>query len=423
MRSFTLACISFVLPALATAADIPKAGSLLLSKGPDGSIANAYSEGVAMSGNGKRISTSTLASNLGPGTFNGFVQVFHYKRSGKSLGVASKTEAGNLANLDCGVSKLSFNGRYVAFDSKSTMAVDSLPGGTTQVFRRDVETGEVVLASVNAAGSHIAESARMLDISDDGRFVLFEAYSDTVVPGLPSMIHRAYVRDLELGTTVLASCNDADVPLSNSTYNAQISANGRFVFFSSASPELDGIGKTGTYVRDLKKGTTKTLSRNYLGDVANDDTMLLGVSSNGRFVVMESEATNLTSLKEGGLVLLDRASGTIKPIDVSVANMPVTGVGSTAIVSNDGERLWAQVAYDGGVFFGKKVDLIEFDLEKKKRWVRISIGGQELMGGEMGIDGSASAEWVAVITDEKITDSKGAIDGNNQRDLYLLRSH
>ena len=41
----------------------------------------------------------------------------------------------------------------------------------------------------------------------------------------------------------------------------------------------------------------------------------------------------------------------------------------------------------------------------------------------MEIDGSANAEWLAVITDEKMTDSTGAIDSNNQRDLYLLRSH
>lgn len=423
MRFLTLASLTFVLPALALAAEIPKAGSLLLSKHADGTIANSPSERVAISANGKRVSNASLASNLGTGTFNGFMQVFLYKRSGNPLGVASKTVLGGSANLDCGASKLSLNGRYIAFESRSSMLVDGVIGGTTQVFRRDMETGEVVLASVKSSGAQVDEHTQVLDMSDDGRFIVFESHTNDVVAGVTTKISRAYVRDVELGTTVLASRNDADVPLTNATYNALISANGRFVFFSSASPELDGIGKVGTYVRDLKKGTTTTLSRNYLGEVANGDTMLLGVSPNARFVVMESEATNLTSLKEGGIVVLDRTNGTVKPIDVSEPNMPITGVGSVAVISNDGARLWVQVAYDGGIFFGKKVDLIEIDRAKKKRWTRISVGGQELMGGQMEIDGSATAEWLAVITDEKITDSTGTIDSNNQRDLYLLRSH
>jgi Tol biopolymer transport system component len=423
MRLSILACVSLVLPALATAADIPKGGSFLLSKNSAGSIANSESGLVSMSANGKRIGFTTLASNLGPGTSNGFEQVFAYKRSGASLGVASKSTLDAPANLDCGYSKLSANGRYVALETKSSLFVDGVISGFNQVFRRDLKTGEVVLASATSTGSQVDGHSRLFDLSADGRFVVFESHSKNVVPGVTKEISRAYVRDLELGTTILVSQNSAGVPLSNATYNPRISANGRYVFFASASPELDGINKIGTYVRDLKKGTTKTLSRNYLGEVANGPTEFLGVSENGRFVVMYTEATNLASVFEGGVVLLDRSKGVITAIKVAKPNLTADWVGDSAIVANDGSRVWVQVHYSGAIGSSHQVDLLEVNRKTKEVFTRISLEGYDPMAGRMDMEGSATAEWIAVSTDEKITDSTGFVDSNAQHDVYVLRAH
>lgn len=423
MRLFTLACITFVLPALALAAEIPKGGSLLLSKNADGQVANANSERVSISSNGKRIGVTTVASNLGSGTFNGFSQVFMYQRGGELLGVSSLSTLDAPANLDCVDSKLSANGRFVAFESASTLFVPGVIGGTNQVFRRDTKTGDVVLASVTTAGTQVDVGATLLDMSRDGRFILFGSGSANVVPGAMNPIFRAYVRDLKLGTTVLASRNDDELPLSNATYNAQISGDGRYVFFASASPEIESINKIGTYVRDLKKGRTKILSRNFLGEVANAYTMFLGMSENGRFVVMQTEATNLTSLKEGGIILLDRSKGTIVPIDVTKPNLTPSYVGESAVVANDGSRVWVQVHYVGPMGATQQYDLLEVDRAAKKLWTRISLEGYDSMSGTMEMEGSANADWIAIQTDEPITDSTGFVDSNAQYDLYLLRAH
>jgi hypothetical protein len=157
--------------------------------------------------------------------------------------------------------------------------------------------------------------------------------------------------------------------------------------------------------------------------VANDDTELLGVSENGRFVVMRTKATNLTSLQEGGIVLLDRSNDVIYGINVSKPNLTVDYVGSDALVANDGSRLWVQVYYTGSMGATQQYDLLEVNRAAKKVWTRVSLEGYDPMMGFMEMDGSATAEWIAVRTDEPITDSTGVIDSNAQRDLYLLRSH
>lgn len=424
MNATLVATICFALPHLAAAAEIPKGGMVLISKNAGGAIANAPGQAIEISGNGKRIAFSTVASNLGPDTFNGFRQIVTYARDGALLGVASKNALGGIANLDCDESALSRTGRYVVFQTRSTMFVDGVAGGTTQVFRRDTTTGEVVLASVTSGGGPVEDGAEALDISDDGRFVVFSAYSTSVVPGLDAGAHRTYVRDLVKGKTILVSRNHLDVPLSDASYDAQISSNGRYVFFDSAAAELEGAPYLGSYVRDLKKGTTTLLSRRKNGEPANGSTEILGVSSNGRFVVMLTESTDLLpNLEEGGIVVLDRETKKMKPIDVSEPNLTITQIGGPAVIANDGSRLFVNVSYDGGMTFGTKSDLIEIDLATKERWTRFSLADIVPMGSPFELAGSANAEWIAVITDAKVTDSTGFGDTNDQRDAYLMRAN
>jgi hypothetical protein len=133
-------------------------------------------------------------------------------------------------------------------------------------------------------------------ISANGRFVVYVAGDRTF--GGP-----VFVKD-----RVDGSVEQADVSSSGAGGNLEsvwgaISANGRFVAFSSAASNLvarDRNGSMDVFVRDRWLGTTRRVSvssgeREGNNDSGNVQTIAGGpvISATGRFVVFESEASNL----------------------------------------------------------------------------------------------------------------------------------
>ncbi len=75
-----------------------------------------------------------------------------------------------------------------------------------------------------------------------------------------------------------------------------VSATGRFVVFVSESRNLvrnDTNGQADVFLRDRVDGTTQRVSTRATGGQANDQSTQPAISDNGRWIVFESEATNL----------------------------------------------------------------------------------------------------------------------------------
>src|SRR5262245_23553123 len=73
--------------------------------------------------------------------------------------------------------------------------------------------------------------------------------------------------------------------------DAQISANGRYVAFTSAAPDLvagDTNGYSDVFVRDLQTGTTQRVSVRSDGGQADRGGGKAGISADGRFVSFTS---------------------------------------------------------------------------------------------------------------------------------------
>src|SRR5688572_27684600 len=74
-----------------------------------------------------------------------------------------------------------------------------------------------------------------------------------------------------------------------------ISASGRYVAFASVATDLvpsDTNGYQDIFVHDRKMGTTERVSVRSNGRQANSLSYSLSLSSNGRYVAFDSEATN-----------------------------------------------------------------------------------------------------------------------------------
>ena len=116
-----------------------------------------------------------------------------------------------------------------------------MPGDTneaTDVFVRDRQTGATRRVSVGPGGVQGDSSSFTPSISADGRFVAFSSSASNLVPDDINGIPDVFVRDRQTGTTRRVSVGPGGVQGNSSSFDPAISADGRFVAFISAASNL-----------------------------------------------------------------------------------------------------------------------------------------------------------------------------------------
>jgi Tol biopolymer transport system component len=193
---------------------------------------------------------------------------------------------------------ISADGRYVAFTSRAKNLSPAAKSGKPQVYVRDMETGVTTLVSraSGADGAAAEYDAADPSISADGRYVAFSSSAESLSPD-DAAITDVFVRDLATATTVLVSrasgpggaAGDAE------SFAPSISADGRHVVFESHADNLSA-GETAPdanaiFVRDLDSGATELISRasGPAGAVAGE-AYGPSISADGRYVAFSSPA-------------------------------------------------------------------------------------------------------------------------------------
>ena len=274
----------------------------LASIGPNGTGGNTPSFSPSASSNGQVVAFTSPAVNLfaGPDT-NANFDVFAWQAASGTAQLVSVnrtgTGTGNGRSLE---PILSANGRLVAFSSEASDLVNNDTNGWQDVFVRDLLAGTTVLISVNQSGTSggLGHSHNPV-FSADGRYVAFTSTAGDLVPGDGNGTEDVFVRDLLLGTTRLVSVNEAGTGSGNSfSSRPSISADNRYVAFQSAASDLAPGNPSSLYnvfLRDLVSGTTTLVSTRCDGTRSgNALSWHPALSANGRYVAFTSLATDLT---------------------------------------------------------------------------------------------------------------------------------
>ena len=160
---------------------------------------------------------------------------------------------------------ISGDGRYVAYNGAGLEVWDRVTGQVTHVGSRD-----------NSVGTP--------SFSADGRYVAFSSSANDLVPDDTNGSADVFVWDLTTGTTTRVVAGNGDSGCVN------ISGDGRFIAFCSDASDLaptDTNGKTDVFLWDSASGTTTPLTH---GD---HDSSASSISADGRYVTIDSRATNL----------------------------------------------------------------------------------------------------------------------------------
>jgi Tol biopolymer transport system component len=227
---------------------------------------------------------------------------------------------------------LSADGRFVAFVAEGGISV------------RDRQSGRTGIVSVNPRGEPVSgEFWTGPAISADGRFVAFQSTAANLLSGDTNEAADIFVRDRETGTTECVSVSSTGAPANEWSESSSVSADGRFVAFTSGASNLvpGDTNDTGdVFVRDRQTGTTELVSVSTDGARTDNQSAYPSLSPDGRFVAFWSEASNLVpgdTNNSRDVFVRDRLSGITELVTVSLNGTPAGGAAWEApAVSVDG---------------------------------------------------------------------------------------
>jgi Tol biopolymer transport system component len=192
---------------------------------------------------------------------------------------------------------VSADGRYVAFNSDASTLVPGDTNGTGDVFVRDLRHGTTSRVSVSGTGAQGEGDSAGPAISADGRYVAFSSLAGNLVPGDSGDGHpEVLVRDRVAGTTTRISRSAAGGASDGASVWPAFSGNGRYVAFTSYATNLvagDTNGVADVFRHDLRTKKTALVSVTGDGAQADDISLEPAISRSGRYVTYYSLATNL----------------------------------------------------------------------------------------------------------------------------------
>ncbi|WP_413612357.1 hypothetical protein [Bdellovibrio sp. HCB-110] len=285
--------------------DISNGTRSAISLNSTNQIGNNYNNYPSLSGDGRYVLFVSAATNYVAGAGSSTVfrnQLFVKDRQTGAVVLASSTDGtgpnqGNQSSLEA---RISSDGNYVVFTTSSTNLIAGMPGGTLQVHRKNLQTGimELVSSTNGTVANRGNASSNKPQISQDGRYVVFSSNSTNLVAG--SSGTQIFRKDMNVGTIVLVSSTDgtsANRGNSSST-EPQISDDGRYVTFTSGATNLvAGSSGSQIYRKDLNTGTIVLVSSvdGAAANRGNGASATSSVSADGSRVVFRSSSTNLVS--------------------------------------------------------------------------------------------------------------------------------
>jgi hypothetical protein len=261
-----------------------------------GNQANSVSLSPVISGDGRYVVFESNANNLVADDTNNFSDIFVYDTQTRTTSRVSVDSQGNQGNNASFFPTISGDGRYVAFDSFASNLVADDTNATRDVFIYDAQTRTTSRISVDSQGNQGNNASFFPTISGDGRYVAFDSFANNLVADDTNATRDVFVYDTQTRTTRRVSVDSQGNQGNNESFSSTISASGRYVVFNSNASNLVAGDTNGTgdiFVYDIQTRSISRVSVDSQGNQGNDLSSKPVISSSGRYVAFESYASNL----------------------------------------------------------------------------------------------------------------------------------
>lgn len=292
---------------------------------------------------------------------------------------------GTLSNGYSGEPSVSADGRYVAFSSYANNLVTNDTNYQSDIFVRDSVSNVTERVSISSNGNEANSDCYNPSISGDGRYITFNSYANNLVLNDNNYYSDVFLHDRYLHTTIRISNSDTEEEVNGDSLAASISSDGRYVVFMSYATNLV-LNDTNTFndifIYNISSGTTKRVSVTSTGGETNSNSFNPGISSDGRFVVFTSDANNLVANDTNGwldIFVKDLKLNLITRISVSNSGEEGNGDSIQPSISGDGTCI-AFTSYADNLSPNDgnyKSDIFVYN-QLTKKIDRISINGEEI---------------------------------------------
>ncbi len=217
-----------------------------ISLASDGTPSNNDCGPPDISPDGRFVAFASFATNLAPNDMNGSFDVFIRDRDSSTTERVSVDNSGNEGDGPSGGPVVSADGRFVAFDSNATNLVPNDTNVTKDIFVRDRGTGMTERVNVSNSGQEadsqsgfsLRGGSTTAQMTDDGRFVVYDSSASNLVPGDTNQEQDVFVRDRLSGTTERVSVSSNGIQSADGSTDTAISADGLVVAFISQAWNL-----------------------------------------------------------------------------------------------------------------------------------------------------------------------------------------
>jgi Tol biopolymer transport system component len=210
---------------------------------------------------------------------------------------------------------ISADGRFVGFSGCWT-GFGSVNNTATDVLVKDMLTGSVSDEHESGTGMHGNSGSGDPVVSADGRFLAFLTASSNLGAPDDGSTYDIYLASIGGSSiTRVSTGTGGTLAADGFSGNPDLSGTGRFVVFESDTSNWASGGSTAAtdiFLKDRATGTLTRVSTNLTGGDGNGDSINAKVSNDGRFVVFESVASNLTAGDTNGytdVFVWDRTTG------------------------------------------------------------------------------------------------------------------
>lgn len=338
----------------------PTIGNTRISIGYDGSQADGDSYNPIISNNGRFVMFASDATNLVPYDTNGTTDVFVFDLETEVMervSVASNGVQGNKRSGFDNLADISNDGRYVVFSSEaSNLVADdnvecqqsylndkgelvTIISNCMDVFLKDRLTNVTRLISLSSLGAHGNGYSYLPSMSADGRYVAFASSADNLVENDHNEFIDIFAHDLHTGETRRVSVATGGAEANALSFFNTISANGRYVVFETFANNLspdDTDNQLSVYMHDLQTGETSHIAVGFPATIYDRYALMPNVSADGRYV---SFLSDLRDGHEGDAQIYrrDRQAGTTEIVSLSAGGDQGNKAAYWSSISDNGQ--------------------------------------------------------------------------------------
>ena len=256
----------------------------------------------------------------------------------------SQSSAGVQANEASFSPHISADGRYVVFASLASNLVGFDTNNASDIFIHDRQALTTSRISVSSSGTQGNAASSAAVLSSNGRYVAFVSEASNLVSVDTNNASDIFVYDRDIGAATVVtrvSVGAANLQADGLSLNPSISADGRYIVFESDATNLvvgDTNNKRDIFLYDFQTAATTRVSVTAEGLEANNNSYNGIISSDGSIIAFESDASNIVpdgNLKRD-IFTYTLASGVVSRVSVDSSGAEANGDSLGATLSATG---------------------------------------------------------------------------------------